>query len=118
MMPSPACRCPAFRGARKWSTTAGEYSGSIARAHRRQRPQTRYFSRHRRDRAVDVVRGREATETEANRALRELIAAPERAQDIRGFVRSRCACRAGRHRQVAQREAQALTFDVVETNIE
>ena len=61
---------------------------------------------------------REAAEAEAQRALRELVAATERAQHIRGFFRSRRARGAGGHRELAQRELQALAFDAVEADVE
>ena len=84
----------------------------------RERTQPRDFALHRGDRGFDLLGGREAAQAEAQRALRQLVAAAERAQHVRRFVRSRRARGARGDRQLAQRELQALAFDAVEADVQ
>ena len=75
-------------------------------------------SRMRARREVDLRLGREPTEAEPQRALRQLIVAAERAQHVGRLAVRRRAGRAGRQRQVRQREEQALALDAVEGDVQ
>src|SRR5574341_2028087 len=85
---------------------------------RRKLPQLRHFSLDQVYRVIDLFLGGEAPEGEANRAVRELVRAPERAQHVRGLERGRGARRARRHREVLHRHDQRLALDEVERDVD
>src|SRR5450830_616702 len=70
------------------------------------------------DGEVDVFFRRETTDGEADRAVRQLVAAAQRAQHVRRFQAGRGASRAGRHRDVLDRHDQGFAFDVVEADVQ
>src|SRR5512147_263593 len=70
------------------------------------------------DRVVDLLLGRETSDREADRAVRELVAAAERAQHVRGLERGRSARRARRDGDFLHRHDQALALDEVEADVE
>src|SRR5438034_5909449 len=70
------------------------------------------------DRVTAVSLGREAAVSETNRAVRELVAAAQRAQNIRRLERGRRACRAGRHRDLLDRHDQRFALDEIEARVE
>src|SRR6266704_2979355 len=70
------------------------------------------------DGVVDLLLGGEAADREANRAVGELIRAPERPQNIRGLEARRSAGRARGHRHVLDPHDQGLALDEVEADVE
>ena len=71
------------------------------------------------DRVVDLFLGREAADGEAqDRAVRQLVAAAERAQHVARLQAGRGAGRAGRHRDVLDRHDQRLALDEVEADVQ
>src|SRR5204862_3825835 len=70
------------------------------------------------DRVVDLLLGGEAADRETNRAVGELIRAPERPQDIRRLEARRGAGRTRGHRHVLDPHDQGLALDEVEADVE
>src|SRR5439155_6421808 len=70
------------------------------------------------DRVVDLLLGGEAPDRETNRAVGELIRAPESPQDIRGLEARRSAGRARRPRHVLDSHDQGLALDEIEADVE
>src|SRR5258705_9350770 len=70
------------------------------------------------DGVVDLFLGGEAADREADRAVRELVRAPERAQDVRRLETRRSAGRARGYRHVLDPHDQGLAFDEVEADVE
>src|SRR2546430_8165224 len=70
------------------------------------------------DSVIDLLLGGEAADREADRAVGELVRAPERAQDIRGLEARRSAGRARGHRHVLDPHDQGLALDEVEADVE
>src|SRR5207237_3459345 len=67
---------------------------------------------------VHFFLGGETAERDADRAVRELIVAPERAQHVRRLERRRGASGAGGDGDVLDRHDQRLTLDEVEADVE
>src|SRR6266511_4932451 len=67
---------------------------------------------------VDLFPGREAAEREPDRAVCELVRAPERAQYVRRFERCRSTSRAGRDGDVLDRHDERFALDEVEAHVE
>src|SRR5450830_863825 len=70
------------------------------------------------DGEVDVFFRRETTDGEADRAVRQLVAATKGAQHVRRLQAGGGASRAGRHRDVLDRHDQGFAFDVVEADVQ
>mmetsp|Transcript_15032 Transcript_15032/g.35474 ORF Transcript_15032/g.35474 Transcript_15032/m.35474 type:complete len:690 (-) Transcript_15032:2922-4991(-) len=70
------------------------------------------------DGVIDLFLGREAADGHAQRAVRQLVRAAQRAQHIAGLQAGRGAGRAGRHRQALHAHDQRLAFHVVERDVE
>src|SRR5712691_2565335 len=70
------------------------------------------------DGVVDLLLGGEAADGEADRAVGELVRAPERAQDVRRLETRRSAGRARGYRNVLDPHDQRLAFDEVEADVE
>src|SRR3972149_1429750 len=85
---------------------------------RRELAQLRHLLLDQRRRVVDLLLGGEAPERDADRAVRQLVVAPERAQHVRGLERGRGARRARGHRDVLHRHDQRLALDEVEADVE
>src|SRR5690606_4032423 len=67
---------------------------------------------------VDVFGGGVAAQRKANRAMRKLVAAPQRAQDIRWLKAGRGAGRAAGYGKPLERHKQRLAFDVAEAEVQ
>src|SRR6185312_1986683 len=85
---------------------------------RRQRAQLVDLAADQLDREVDLALGGEAADGEADRAVRELVAAAKRAQHVRRLERCRRARRARRHGEVLDRHDEALALDEIEADVE
>src|SRR5882762_973465 len=70
------------------------------------------------DREVDLLLRGEATNGEADGAVRQFVAAPKCTQDVRRFEARRGARGAGRYRNVLDRHDQRFALDEVEADIE
>src|SRR5712671_1697342 len=70
------------------------------------------------DGVVDLLLGGEAADGESDRAVGELVRAPQRAQDVRRLETRRRAGRARGYRNVLDPHDQRLTFDEVEADVE
>src|SRR5467141_3320054 len=70
------------------------------------------------DSVVDLLLGRKAPHREADRAVGELVRAPERPQDVRRLEARRSAGRARRYRLVLDPHDQGLALDEVEADVE
>src|SRR5882672_1295083 len=69
-------------------------------------------------REVDLFLGREAPESEADRAVRQLVRASQGPQHIRGLETRRGARRARGHRHVLDRHDERLALDEIEAHVE
>src|SRR6185503_3262381 len=67
---------------------------------------------------VDFFLGRKTAQGDANRAVRELVVAPERAQHVGRLERGRGAGRARRYGDVLHRHDQRLALDEIEADVE
>src|SRR5471032_1151278 len=85
---------------------------------RRQLAQLVHFRLHQIDGEVDVLFGREAADRGTDGAVRQLVAAAQRAQHIRWLQRGRSTSGAGRHGQILDGHDQRFAFDVVETDVQ
>ena len=70
------------------------------------------------DRVIDLLFRRESADGKPDRAVCELVAAAERAQNVRRFERRRRARGSRRDRDVLDRHDQALALDKVEADVE
>src|SRR6267378_3131255 len=70
------------------------------------------------DGVVDLLLGGEAADGESDRAVGELVRAPQRAQDVRRLETRRSAGRARGYRNVLDPHDQRLAFDEVEADVE
>src|SRR2546427_2473207 len=85
---------------------------------RRQLPQLGHFAPDQFRGVIDLFPGREAAEGEPDRAVRELVGAPERAQQVRRLERSGGPRGPRGHRDVLHRHDQRLALDEVEADVE
>src|SRR6266850_6292249 len=70
------------------------------------------------DGVVDLLLGGEAADGKPDRAVRKLVRAAERPQDIRRFAARRSAGRTRGHRHVLDSHDQGFALDEVETDVE
>ena len=125
MTSAAGAKRPTLRGCSKCSMTSGLYGVSLMTSQREldsfagENARSRVTSRFTAAIAISTsLRRREAAEAEAQRALRQLVAATQRPQHVRRFFRRRRTRGPGRDRQLAQRELQALAFDAVKAHVE
>ena len=120
---------PALSGFSKRSRTWELYSSvsmlpsarlSSTRQHilRRQVPQPMHLLRHDRQRPVDLLRGGVAPDAEPNRALGQLIAAPQGPQHVAGLAGGGGAGRSAGDGQLAEGEQETLPLHALETHVE
>jgi len=66
---------------------------------------------------VNLLLGREPADTEADTAVRALVAVAQRAENVRRLERGRCACGTRRQGDVLERHEKRLALDVGEGDV-
>ena len=85
---------------------------------RRQLAELRDFPFDEIDGVIDLIFRRETANGETDRAVCELVATPERTQNVRRLQRRGRARGTRRHGDILDRHDQAFTFDEIETHVE